>query len=559
MNKVFGIDLGTTYSCVAYIDENNKPVVLKNSEGDLTTPSVVYFESDKEVLVGESAKESSKIYPEKSVAFIKRSIGQPNSNVFINGKEMSPAEVSSYTLKKIVKDANDTLKMEGKIADGEEIKDVVITCPAYFGINERAATKTAGELAGLNVLQIINEPTAAAIMYGVTDNKDEKVVLVYDLGGGTFDVTIIHIKPGEIEVVCTGGDHTLGGKDWDDTIIMYIDDEFQRQTGTSESVLDDPETLQEITLSAEKAKKLLTSKEKAPISVNYKGKRARIELTREKFDELTHPLLDRTIALTKDMLKEANKKGYSENSINEILLVGGSSKMPQVEKAVKANFGVEPKMFDPDEAVAKGAAIFASKESEYNILLDELSSATGRDKNAIKNDIESGKTSAAAIAESAGANAAVRRLASSEGIKIKNVSSRSFGTIALNNNGEERLFNLIFKNDSLPKETTQSFYPSADGQKDVRIRVLENLSSEPEINTDLGNDVGEASLTLPPGINKDTVIEITFKLNTAGLLELKATEKKANTSVEAKFEVKEDLSEEEKTQAMRRVNNTELS
>lgn len=559
MNKVFGIDLGTTYSCVAYIDENNKPVVLKNSEGDLTTPSVVYFESENEVLVGESAKESSKIYPEKSVAFIKRSIGQPNSNVFINGKEMSPAEVSSYTLKKIVKDANDTLKMEGKIADGEEIKDVVITCPAYFGINERAATKTAGELAGLNVLQIINEPTAAAIMYGVTDNKDEKVVLVYDLGGGTFDVTIIHIKPGEIEVVCTGGDHTLGGKDWDDTIIMYIDDEFQRQTGTSESVLDDPETLQEITLSAEKAKKLLTSKEKAPISVNYKGKRARIELTREKFDELTHPLLDRTIALTKDMLKEANKKGYSENSINEILLVGGSSKMPQVEKAVKANFGVEPKMFDPDEAVAKGAAIFASKESEYNILLDELSSATGRDKNAIKNDIESGKTSAAAIAESAGANAAVRRLASSEGIKIKNVSSRSFGTIALNNNGEERLFNLIFKNDSLPKETTQSFYPSADGQKDVRIRVLENLSSEPEINTDLGNDVGEASLTLPPGINKDTVIEITFKLNTAGLLELKATEKKANTSVEAKFEVKEDLSEEEKTQAMRRVNNTELS
>lgn len=559
MNKVFGIDLGTTYSCVAYIDENNKPVVLKNSEGDLTTPSVVYFESENEVLVGESAKESSKIYPEKAVAFIKRSMGQPNSDVFINGKEMSPAEVSSYTLKKIVKDANDTLKMEGKISEGEEIKDVVITCPAYFGINERAATKTAGELAGLNVLQIINEPTAAAITYGVTDNKDEKVVLVYDLGGGTFDVTIIHIKPGEIEVVCTGGDHTLGGKDWDDTIIMYIDDEFQRQTGTSESVLDDPETLQEITLSAEKAKKLLTSKEKAPISVNYKGKRARIELTREKFDELTHPLLDRTIALTKDMLKEANKKGYSENSINEILLVGGSSKMPQVEKVVKANFGIEPKMFDPDEAVAKGAAIFASKENEYNILLDELSSATGRSKDDIKNDIESGKTSAAAIAEGAGASAAVRRLASSEGIKIKNVSSRSFGTIALNNNGEERLFNLIFKNDSLPKESTQSFYPSADGQKDVRIRVLENLSSEPEISTDLGNDVGEASLTLPPGINKNTVIEITFKLNTAGLLELKATEKKANTSVEAKFEVKEDLNEEEKTQAMRRVNNTELS
>lgn len=559
MNKVLGIDLGTTYSCVAYIDENNKPVVLKNSEGDLTTPSVVYFEDGNEVLVGESAKESSKIYPEKSVAFIKRSMGQPNANVFVNDKEMTPPEVSSYILKKIVTDACDTLRMEGKISDEEDIKDVVITCPAYFGINERSATKTAGELAGLNVLQIINEPTAAAITYGVADNKSDKVVLVYDLGGGTFDVTIIHIKPGEIDVVCTGGDHTLGGKDWDDTIIMYVDDEFCRQTGTSESILDDPETLQEITLSVEKAKKLLTSKEKAPISVNYKGKRARIELTREKFNELTKPLLDRTIALTQDMIKEAGKKGYAPDSIDEILLVGGSSKMPQVEKIIKETFNKDPKMFDPDEAVAKGAAIFASKENEYNILLDELAAATGQDKKKLKDDIESGKTTAAAVASAVGAPIAARRLMSSEGIKIKNVSSRSFGTIALNNNGEEKLFNIIFKNDSLPKESTQSFYPSADGQKDIRIRVLENLSSDAEIDPSLGSDIGEAQLTLPPGINKSTVINITFKLNTAGLLEIKATETKENTSVESKFEVKEDLGEEEKTEAMRRVSDANLS
>lgn len=559
MNKVLGIDLGTTYSCVAYIDENNKPVVLKNSEGDLTTPSVVYFEDGNEVLVGESAKESSKIYPEKSVAFIKRSMGQPNANVFVNNKEMTPPEVSSYILKKIVTDACDTLRMEGKISDDENIKDVVITCPAYFGINERSATKTAGELAGLNVLQIINEPTAAAITYGVADNKSDKVVLVYDLGGGTFDVTIIHIKPGEIDVVCTGGDHTLGGKDWDDTIIMYVDDEFCRQTGTSENILDDPETLQEITLSVEKAKKLLTSKEKAPISVNYKGKRARIELTREKFNELTKPLLDRTIALTQDMIKEAGKKGYAPDSIDEILLVGGSSKMPQVEKIIKETFNKDPKMFDPDEAVAKGAAIFASKENEYSILLDELAAATGQDKKKLKDDIESGKTTAAAVASAAGVPIAARRLMSSEGIKIKNVSSRSFGTIALNNNGEEKLFNIIFKNDSLPKESTQSFYPSADGQKDIRIRVLENLSSDAEIDPSLGSDIGEAQLTLPPGINKSTVINITFKLNTAGLLEIKATETKENTSVESKFEVKEDLGEEEKTEAMRRVSDANLS
>lgn len=561
MNKVFGIDLGTTYSCVSYIDENGKPVVLKNSEGDLTTPSVVYFEdSGNEILVGESAKESSKMYPEQSVSFIKRSIGQANSDVIINNESMSPAEISSYILKKIVSDAENTLRMEGKLGDDEHIKDVVITCPAYFGINERAATKTAGELAGLNVLQIINEPTAAAIMYGVTDDSSEKTVLVYDLGGGTFDVTIIHIKPGEINVICTGGDHTLGGKDWDDTIMMYVDDEFQSQTGTNESILDDPETLQEVSLSVEKAKKLLTSKEKAPISVNYKGNRARIELTRDKFDNLTKGLLDRTISLTNDMFAEASKKGFNKDSVDEILLVGGSSKMPQVAKAVQNAFGKEPKMFDPDEAVAKGAAIYASKENDYNILLDEISNATGRSKEDLKNDIDSGKSNINVLANNSNIDPNVRRLASSsESIKIHNVSSRSFGTIAFDANGQEKLFNLIFKNDTLPKENTQSFYPSNDGQKDVNIRVLENLSTDAAIDPSLGTDVGEAQLTLPPGINKNTIIEITFKLNEAGLLELKATEKKENTSIEAKFEVKEDLDSEEKSSAMRRVDSSNIS
>lgn len=260
--KVFGIDLGTTYSCIAYIDENNKPVVVKNSEGELTTPSVVYFESREDITVGESAKESSKMYPDEVVSFIKRSMGKPNSNLKINGVEMSPAEISSYILKKVVNDAVDNLKIEGKLKDNETIKDVVITCPAYFGINERTATQTAGELAGLNVLQIINEPTAAAITYGVADDSVEKTVLVYDLGGGTFDITMIHIKPGEIKVICTGGDHNLGGKDWDDKILIYLDDEFGKQTGKKESVLDDPETLQELVLSTEKAKNFLHQKKK---------------------------------------------------------------------------------------------------------------------------------------------------------------------------------------------------------------------------------------------------------------------------------------------------------
>ena len=560
IGKVFGIDLGTTYSCIAYIDENNKPVVVKNMEGELTTPSVVYFETKEDIIVGESAKESSKMYPDEVVQFIKRSMGKPNSNLKINGVDMSPPEISSYILKKIVRDAVENLKIEGKLADDEDIKDVVITCPAYFGINERTATQTAGELAGLNVIQIINEPTAAAITYGVADDSVEKTVLVYDLGGGTFDVTMIHIQPGEIKVVCTGGDHNLGGKDWDDKVLLYLDDEFQRQTKKSESVLDDPETLQELVLATEKAKKLLTSKEKAPISINYKGERVRIELTRDKFDSLTNDLLERTIKLTDDMFKEAEKKGYSKNSVNEILLVGGSSKMPQVSRRVKEAFNIPTKMFDPDESVAKGAALFADRKNELNILLDEIAEKTGQSKEDLKMALDLGKTDINSLAESANIDTSERKyLGSSDDIKISNVSSRSFGTVAYNNQKQLRLFNLIFKNDTLPKEATDIFYPASGKQKNINIQVLENLSSDKAIDPKLGSEIGSVILDLPKDVDENTEIALTFKLNEEGLLELKAIERKNNTYIEARFETKEGLNEEEMSSAMRRVEDSSVS
>ncbi|WP_286077888.1 Hsp70 family protein [Thomasclavelia cocleata] len=558
--KVFGIDLGTTYSCIAYIDENNKPVVVKNSEGELTTPSVVYFESREDITVGESAKESSKMYPDEVVSFIKRSMGKPNSNLKINGVEMSPAEISSYILKKVVNDAVDNLKIEGKLKDNETIKDVVITCPAYFGINERTATQTAGELAGLNVLQIINEPTAAAITYGVADDSVEKTVLVYDLGGGTFDITMIHIKPGEIKVICTGGDHNLGGKDWDDKILIYLDDEFGKQTGKKESVLDDPETLQELVLSTEKAKKLLTSKEKAPISINYMGERVRIELTREKFDSLTNDLLERTISLTEDIFKEASKKGYDKSSVSEILLVGGSSKMPQVTKRVKEAFGIPTRMFDPDESVAKGAALYADRKNEYNILLDEIAEKTGKTKEEIKIELDTSKSSINDLAEEANIDISEKKyLGAADDIKISNVSSRSFGTVAYNQKRELRLFNLIMKNDTLPKEATDTFFPSRGAQKNVNIQVLENLSSDKSIDPSLGQEVGAVKLDLPLGMDDKTPIEITFRLNEEGLLELKAVERKNNTFIEAKFETKEGLNEEEMSDAMQRVEDSSIN
>lgn len=553
MNKVFGIDLGTTYSCIAYMDENDKPVVLKNAEGDLTTPSAVYFESASDVTVGTTAKESAKMYPDQVVTFIKRSIGQPGFSLTINGVTMSPEEISSYILKKVVQDATDTLRMEGKLGDDDEIKDVVITCPAYFGVAERDATAAAGKIAGLNVLSIINEPTAAAITYGVTGAGQTKNVLVYDLGGGTFDITMISITPGEIHVVCTGGDHNLGGKDWDDRVLMYLADAYQSETGTPDNILDDPETMQELSLSAERAKKLLTAKDKAPVAVNYNGERARIELTREKFDELTEDLLTRTIDLTKDMFAEAEKKGFKKSDVSEILLVGGSSKMPQVMKRVQEEFGIETKMFDPDEAVAKGAAIYANKVNDYNIFLEEAAKNTGKTVEEVKEEIDTGKSDISTLAKEANIKpAAGKKYLPGQDIKIVNVSSRSFGTVAYNGNDEERLFNIILKNSDLPATATDSFYPRTDNQKSVRFNVLESLSGEKETDPELGKNIGTAELELPDGVSRSTEILVTFILDESGLLQLKAKECKGGRTVEASFQTTTALSDVELSNAINR-------
>ena len=243
MSRVFGIDLGTTYSCIAYIDEYGKPVVLKNSDGDLTTPSVVMVETEGNVIVGSEAKRSLEIDPDRTVQFIKRKMGKEDDTFTLNGREYSAPELSAYILEKLVNDANEELRQQGVIENGEEIKDVVITCPAYFGMQEREATKTAGEIAGLNVIDIINEPTAAAISYGAMGSEKNETVLVYDLGGGTFDITVMNINGNEISVVCTGGDDTLGGKNWDEALIDYLVERYQEEFGDDEDPTDQDEAL----------------------------------------------------------------------------------------------------------------------------------------------------------------------------------------------------------------------------------------------------------------------------------------------------------------------------
>jgi len=557
MNRVLGIDLGTTYSCVAYIDSSGKPVVIKNSEGELTTPSVVFFESPTNVVVGTPAKESATLYPDEVISFVKNRMGQAGAVWNVQGAERTPEEVSSYILKKVVSDAVKALQGENKLAPGETITDVVITCPAYFGIAEREATRKAGEIAGLNVLNIINEPTAAALAYGLGDVNEERVVLVYDLGGGTFDVAMIHITPSSIKVICTGGDHSLGGKLWDDRIIEYVAQEFARQTGSTEDILSDPETFQELMLSAERAKKMLSARDRAPIAVNYKGERARVELTREVFDSLTEDLLERTMLLTRQMLEEAAAKGYSIERIDEILLVGGSTRMPQITRRIQKEFSAPVKMFDPDEAVAKGAAIYANRQSYFAQLIEKTAQETGKSPKELREEIRSGKADIQEMARQA--NLPTDVVGASVDMNIVNVTSRSFGTIAFKSvtpqdgEQEEVLFNMILKNTELPARRVQEFYTVAPNQKTVTIRVLESLSSEEMADPCEGTEIGEAVLELPDGLPAGSPLQIEFLLNENGLLELTATETTHHQEVRARFETADAISEADLSAAKQRL------
>lgn len=538
MNKYLGIDLGTTYSCVSYIDDSGRPVVLKNSEGELTTASVVFFETATSVVVGSSAKESATLYPGEVVSYAKREMGVPGAGWNIYGLMRTPEEISSYILRKLVNDANQILRSENKILPDETITDVVITCPAYFGIAEREATRKAGEIAGLNVIGIINEPTAAAITYGLTDaTDDEQVVLVYDLGGGTFDTTMIEIKEDEIRVICTGGDQGLGGKQWDDRIIQFLASEFIRQTQSGEDILTDPETLQELTLAAERAKKMLSAREKAPISINYKGARARVELTREHFNTFTTDLLERTILLTGQMLDEAAKKGYDITDITEILLVGGSTRMPQVQQRVEEVFGVPVKIYDPDEAVAKGAALYASRQAYFEALMKDGALKKGITTDELRSQLTTGETTLQAIEEIAEVPDAV---VPQEDVAIINVTSRSFGTIAYENKDSdtrvEVLYNLILRNTELPAFESRRFYTVVPNQKMVNIRVLESLSTDRYCSPQEGTAIGETVLELPSNLPVGSPLEIQFRLTESGLLELCATELLHGGDIVARFE-----------------------
>ena len=352
MSKIIGIDLGTTNSCVAVM-EGGKATVVTNTEGSRTTPSVVAFTKNGERLVGEPAKRQAVTNADRTISSIKRHMGS-DYRVEIDGKKYSPQEISAMILQKLKADAENYL--------GEKVTEAVITVPAYFNDAQRQATKDAGKIAGLDVKRIINEPTAAALAYGLDNDKEQKI-MVYDLGGGTFDVSIIEIGDGVIEVLATNGDNRLGGDDFDKRITDYMIEDFKSKEGIDLS--NDKMALQRLREAAEKAKKELSSSTTTNINLpfitaNETGpKHFEMDLTRAKFDELTHDLVERTAAPVQNALRDA---GLNASDLSKVLLVGGSTRMLSVQEKVKQLTGHEPsKTLNPDECVALGASIQGGK------------------------------------------------------------------------------------------------------------------------------------------------------------------------------------------------------
>jgi molecular chaperone DnaK len=542
--RVYGIDLGTTYSCIAHVDEHGKPVVVPNSEGHSTTPSVVFFESPTSIVVGQAAKEVVTMQPESCVSTVKRSMGDPVWERSFFGQNYRPQDVSSFILRKVVGDAETIL--------GDKIEDVVITCPAYFGINEKEATKQAGQLAGLNVLYVIPEPTAAALAYGINQDQSQ-VILVFDLGGGTFDVTLIAVKPDAIEVICTGGDHELGGKDWDDTVVSHLTQKFEEATGISaDQLLEDPETYQLLLSNAEKMKQSLSSRQSVPETIRFGGEKVKVDLTRETFDQITSSLLDRALTLTAQEIEKARAKGYP--TIDKLLLVGGSTYMPQVIEAVKQRFPFEVQQFDPNQAVAKGAAVFGFKCQLDEQIKVRIADQTGQaaDTVDVARVAEEVRTQAEKeVAQEYGLSLPGLRQVVAK--TVSNVTSKSFGVVVMNHDEREVLSNLIEIDAKVPTSVTQRFGTHSDDQIQVDLRCMENkVSGQREVDLGVCNPVGEAVLSFAKPLPRSSPIEISFDLGPDGLLKLHAKDLTTGKEIRSQFATDSIMTLEELAEATSR-------
>ena len=461
MGKIIGIDLGTTNSCVAVM-EGGKPVVIANTEGARTTPSVVAFTKTGERIVGEPAKRQAVTNADKTISSIKRHMGT-DYRVTIDDKKFSPQEISAMTLQKLKADAESYL--------GEKVTEAVITVPAYFNDAQRQATKDAGKIAGLEVKRIINEPTAAALAYGL-DNEREQKIMVYDLGGGTFDVSIIEIGDGVIEVLATSGDNRLGGDDFDERVTRYMIDEFKKAEGVDLST--DKMAMQRLREAAEKAKKELSSQSTTNINLPFITATAEgpkhfdMNLARAKFDELTHDLVERTATPVQNPLRDA---GLSPSELSKVLLVGGSTRIPAVQEKVKQLTGQEPsKSLNPDECVAIGASIQGGK-----------------------------------LAGDAGAGDILLL-----DVTPLSLSIETMGGVATR---------LIERNTTIPTRKSQIFSTAADKQSAVDINVVQGERQFAKDNKSLGQFRLDG---IPPARRGVPQIEVTFDIDANGIVNVSA-------------------------------------
>ncbi len=456
--KILGIDLGTTNSAMAIV-EGGDAEIIENAEGDRTTPSIVGFQ-DGERLIGKPAKNQIVMNPENTVKSIKRHMGE-DYEVELEGKEYTPQEISAMILQKLKMDAEDYM--------GEEINKAVITVPAYFTDAQRQATKDAGEIAGFEVERIINEPTAASLAYGI-DDSEEKTIAIYDLGGGTFDLSILELDDGIFEVIATSGDNHLGGDDFDERVIDWIADRFMDEHGVD--LREEPQALQRIKEAAEEAKKELSNKKQTQINIPFVyqdedgAKNIDYKMNRAKFEELIEDLVERTIKLTKKGLEEA---GMAKNDIDDVLLVGGSTRVPLVREKVEQFFGMEAsKKINPDEVVALGAAIQGgslSGEVDDLLLLDVTPLSLG--------------------------------IETKGGVFTK----------------------LIEKNTTIPTEETKTFTTAVDNQTSVTVHVLQGERAMAKDNKSLGKFVLDG---IPPAKAGVPQIDVTFEIDADGILQVSA-------------------------------------
>lgn len=539
--STYGIDLGTTYSCIATLDRNGNPEVVRNqADASDTLASAVFFESADNVVIGNSAKDMVETDGERVVQFVKREIGKPNARTYeFDGKTYTPVEISALILGRLKQMVEE---------QGGSVDDVVITCPAYFGLEERNATKNAGKLAGMNVLNLINEPTAAALSYCARQFQEERTILVYDLGGGTFDVTIVKMslvmnsdgnEVQKVTVITTGGNDELGGKDWDDKLFDHILQACCDENGLTPDEID-VETRQLIRSRVETTKKKLSNTETAKVKINVNGAMTTINITREEFENLTSDKVAQTMTYVEDTLQKA---GNIE--IDTVLLVGGSTFMPMIRNAVEARFPGKVQIEDPDRAVGKGAAIYASmlvEEAEEFVVPSPVVDPAPVDDNSTETTEPQPSHVGSGL---------------SKRFAVEDPTPRSFGPGVLNEVGDYIIDNIIKMGEIIPATAVKTYYTAADNMEKIVLRAFENMSQD-EILTPCVNNMGEPQQTdpahnvkllgelemlLPPNTKKGSPIEVTFQIDVVGVY-VKAVNLSTGEIVETTLRMESDVDAE---------------